>query len=961
VCPQSGRGLAEELEEAGSPAFVLAHTVLQLTDPIGPLAKSCGAGAPREVVRHLCCPRKGPDLFAFLHRLLDVREPSNGFPALSQELVSTALARSLSALRDEDAPIASGRLLGLACVPLLWRRCPQLAELAPRLLTVLEPTLGALSDAGEVLAALPESTCGGRAGSLAALLGNIVEGAPSILAKAEAEGSGREAAAGLCRVLLRLLPAAPMRALFPGDGSAAGETGEEDEEDEEDEDEGGRGTRRGRAESEPSWEGAHPPTPALREQVGALFQPPLLKRLVDMMIDKGAPPGGRGAADEPSEALCLCRLLRAASHAARRANPSSQVSERLHTSLAFSAGLVQRLWTGYLKPRLAGQSWDSSYAELGDPGWMLPLSVLCPVYTCALSGVSADDSLPLPPREVYDAAAPREGLLHLLKSALWHILWVEGQSSLGSAPGPALALRADLRVGAGRLLRQLNDRNTVRRFAAPEAFLAEELHHERFSSEVAALLSGLGGFDSACESQSRAWAVLRHAPCLVPFQERARAFQMLVSVDRRQRPHEVPPVHFADTEVRHARRLEAARRRHMDNSLAPAQDGWPGEQPFDPDLDAPQAAWPVGHPNRSLVAIRRDFIVEDGFAALNGLGPGLKNRIRVQFVNQFGAVEAGVDGGGLFKDFIWETVRKAFDPQYGFFKATSDHFLYPNPAAGMLHPNAAAMFEYLGRILGKAIYEGILLDLPLAGFFLKKFQSLRNNDISDLSSLDPELYKQLMFLRSYEGDVSELALTFSITSSEMGQTREVDLIPGGSSIPVTSENRVSYIVFVANYRLNRAIAPACAAFLRGVHELIPAAWLQMFNEEELRTLICGSSAGIDIEDLKANVEYGGEYHEHHPVISMFWEVVSEMPPGEQEALLRFVTSCSRPPLLGFKYLEPKLCIQPAGGTCGASSEARLPTASTCMNLLKLPPYQSKEVMIQKIRYSTSSGAGFDLS
>ncbi len=30
---------------------------------------------------------------------------------------------------------------------------------------------------------------------------------------------------------------------------------------------------------------------------------------------------------------------------------------------------------------------------------------------------------------------------------------------------------------------------------------------------------------------------------------------------------------------------------------------------------------------------------------------------------------------------------------------------------------------------------------------------------------------------------------------------------------------------------------------------------------------------------------------------------------EQKAFLRFVTSCSRPPLLGFQYLEPKLCIQ----------------------------------------------------
>lgn len=49
---------------------------------------------------------------------------------------------------------------------------------------------------------------------------------------------------------------------------------------------------------------------------------------------------------------------------------------------------------------------------------------------------------------------------------------------------------------------------------------------------------------------------------------------------------------------------------------------------------------------------------------------------------------------------------------------------------------------------------------------------------------------------------------------------------------------------------------------------------------------------------------------------------------------------------------------------GAATEealGRLPTASTCMNLLKLPPYTSLEVMLDKLRYAITAGAGFDLS
>ena len=39
------------------------------------------------------------------------------------------------------------------------------------------------------------------------------------------------------------------------------------------------------------------------------------------------------------------------------------------------------------------------------------------------------------------------------------------------------------------------------------------------------------------------------------------------------------------------------------------------------------------------------------------------------------------------------------------------------------------------------------------------------------------------------------------------------------------------------------------------------------------------------------------------------QALQDFTPEQQKAFLRFVTSCSRPPLLGFQYLDPKLCIQ----------------------------------------------------
>jgi hypothetical protein len=53
-------------------------------------------------------------------------------------------------------------------------------------------------------------------------------------------------------------------------------------------------------------------------------------------------------------------------------------------------------------------------------------------------------------------------------------------------------------------------------------------------------------------------------------------------------------------------------------------------------------------------------------------------------------------------------------------------------------------------MLGKCLYEGMLLELPLAAFFLKKMRG-GVCDINDMPSLDPEVYKHLLQLRHYQG------------------------------------------------------------------------------------------------------------------------------------------------------------------------------------------------------------------
>ncbi|CAF0944372.1 unnamed protein product [Adineta steineri] len=359
------------------------------------------------------------------------------------------------------------------------------------------------------------------------------------------------------------------------------------------------------------------------------------------------------------------------------------------------------------------------------------------------------------------------------------------------------------------------------------------------------------------------------------------------------------------------------------------------------------------------VRIRRDYIYEDAFEKLSPENePNLRRKIRVSFINAVGLDEAGVDGGGLFREFMNELLKSSFNPIRGLFKLTSDGYLYPNPNIAFIDENFGPHYYFLGRILGKAVYEKFLAELPFATFFLQKILSRSSGkvDIHHLASLDPEMYKNLLYLKNYDGNVEDLGLDFTIVNSEIGQTQVIELKPNGRNIAVTDENRIEYIHLVANYKLNKQITEQVFKFRQGLGDVINLEWLRMFDANELRILISGAPGEIDVNDWRNHSQYRAPYNKEHPVIQAFWRCVHEFPDEQKRKLLKFTTSCSRPPLFGFKELYPEFCIQSAG-----SEIDRLPTSNTCINLLKLPEYNDENMLKEKLLYAIQAAAGFEYS
>ncbi|KAK3838111.1 MAG: hypothetical protein J3R72DRAFT_448893 [Linnemannia gamsii] len=313
-----------------------------------------------------------------------------------------------------------------------------------------------------------------------------------------------------------------------------------------------------------------------------------------------------------------------------------------------------------------------------------------------------------------------------------------------------------------------------------------------------------------------------------------------------------------------------------------------------------------------MVKVRRGYVLEDGYQSLGQLSAnGWKNTIRVKFTNEVGAAEAGIDQGGPFKEFMESFLEAGFSPNLNLFTTTtaSMNMMYPSPTSQYTHPhNGLELFRLFGKMLGKAMYEGLLIEVKFANFFLSKILG-RTVFLDEMRSFDEEVFKNLMFLKKYEGDVEDLGLTFSLDEDIFGTHRSIELMRGGRDIEVTKDNRINYIFQVSDYRLNKQIQDQSRAFIDGFRSVIPLHWISIFSPQELHRVMAGDDVDFDVQDLRSYTEYQNGYFDQHPVIRNLWAVLNEFSSEEKRAFLKFVTSCSKPPLGGFKYLHPPFSIR----------------------------------------------------
>ena len=336
-----------------------------------------------------------------------------------------------------------------------------------------------------------------------------------------------------------------------------------------------------------------------------------------------------------------------------------------------------------------------------------------------------------------------------------------------------------------------------------------------------------------------------------------------------------------------------------------------------------------------LFLVRREALVEDTMRIVQAhekCKETLKKPLMVEFVG-----EPGVDQGGVRREYFELIMKDLFSKESGLF-TDNGHFYWFNSKAK--EESDLARFRLVGILFGLAVSNRVWLNVKLPNVVFKKLRRFELW-IQDLEELDESLARSLVSILEYNGDVSEMYLTFEYCG--------VPLRPNGADIPVTNENRRWYVSEVVTYVLESSIEKQFMAFKDGFTSTAGELCLDLFRPEELALLICGREE-LDFYDLQAVTRYEN-YTKDSPTIRAFWKIVhTRLSEEEKKKLLVFVTSCPRAPINGLGGVPFVITRDP--------DPRHLPTSHTCFTTLVLPDDPDEESLYRKIMIAVENSEGF---
>jgi E3 ubiquitin-protein ligase HUWE1 len=209
--------------------------------------------------------------------------------------------------------------------------------------------------------------------------------------------------------------------------------------------------------------------------------------------------------------------------------------------------------------------------------------------------------------------------------------------------------------------------------------------------------------------------------------------------------------------------------------------------------------------------VRRARVFEDSFQHLQRkTGDQIKyGKLSVRFYD-----EEGVDAGGVTREWFQILARQMFDPNNALFQpCAADRLTYQPNKNSWVNPEHLSFFKFVGRVIGKAIYDGRLLDAYFARSLYRQLLG-KPVDYRDVEWVDPEYYNSLCWI--LENDPTMLELTFSVEADEVSVFHTYEtFFPHSSSLSVWSQPHRTIKggrrFFASNFGEQTGVCPAVSS------------------------------------------------------------------------------------------------------------------------------------------------------
>lgn len=340
-----------------------------------------------------------------------------------------------------------------------------------------------------------------------------------------------------------------------------------------------------------------------------------------------------------------------------------------------------------------------------------------------------------------------------------------------------------------------------------------------------------------------------------------------------------------------------------------------------------------------FITITRENIYSDSLKILNYIKQeDVHKQLRITFKN-----EEGVDSGGIRKEFF-QLLSQIIKNDANLFNIYKNIIWFKNI-------RSLDSYYCIGKLLGIALYNNVILNLPFPSFFFKKLLN-KKTTFSDLKEIDLELYNSLNNMKKLnEKEIDDLELTFTISYKIDEKIITHNLNENNVEVKVTKQNLHLFINKYADYILNKLLNKQFDSIKEGFYYVIRRDILVYLDAKELEKIIIGSNE-FDINEIKSTTIYNG-YLVNSDIIKWFWEIFEAYSKKMKKKLLQFITGNDRIPISGSASLN--LVIMKNG--CDTD---RLPSSQTCFNTLLLPEYSSKDKLQKKMRTALELTAGFFL-